>query len=116
MGCCRYDAFTKAFDHVSGVIDRIFKELTRSHVHPLGGQAYLSLESADEPFLHGIKYIAMPPSKRYREMELLSGGEKVRISSLFLPLCPFFFRICFSECVCHTKYIAMPPSKRYREM
>ena len=39
-------------------------------------QAYLALESQDEPFLHGLKFTAMPPTKRFREMELLSGGEK----------------------------------------
>jgi chromosome segregation ATPase len=27
-------------------------------------------------FLHGIKYSAMPPGQRYRNMEQLSGGEK----------------------------------------
>lgn len=45
-------------------------------MHPAGGQAYLSLESSDEPFLAGIKYSAMPPTKRFRDMEQLSGGEK----------------------------------------
>ena len=43
----------------------------------MGGTAYLSLESPDEPFLHGVKFTAMPPSKRFRDMEQLSGGEKV---------------------------------------
>ena len=42
------------------------QELTRSAVHPVGGQAYLSLDSSDEPFLHGIKFTAMPPTKRFR--------------------------------------------------
>ena len=46
-------------------------------VHPMGGTAYLSLESPDEPFLHGTKFTAMPPTKRFRDMEQLSGGEKV---------------------------------------
>ncbi len=52
------------------------QELTRSQVHSLGGQAYMSEENSEEPFLHGIKYNAMPPGKRYREMDQLSGGEK----------------------------------------
>ena len=43
----------------------------------MGGQAYLSVENSEDPFLHGIKFTAMPPSKRFREMEQLSGGEKV---------------------------------------
>ena len=29
-----------------------------------------------EPYLGGIKYHAMPPMKRFRDMEQLSGGEK----------------------------------------
>jgi structural maintenance of chromosome 1 len=29
-----------------------------------------------EPYAAGIKYHAMPPMKRFRDMEQLSGGEK----------------------------------------
>jgi chromosome segregation ATPase len=29
-----------------------------------------------EPYVGGIKYHAMPPMKRFRDMEQLSGGEK----------------------------------------
>ena len=29
-----------------------------------------------EPYASGIKYHAMPPMKRFRDMEQLSGGEK----------------------------------------
>jgi len=72
----RYELFMGAFDHISKGIDRIYKQLTKSHTHPLGGTAYLNLENEDEPFLHGIKYTAMPPTKRFRDMEQLSGGEK----------------------------------------
>ncbi|CAG8495652.1 5119_t:CDS:10 [Dentiscutata erythropus] len=43
---------------------------------PLGGTAYLSLEDTEEPYLDGVKYHAMPPMKRFRDMEQLSGGEK----------------------------------------
>jgi hypothetical protein len=50
-----------------------------SNTHPLGGQAYLNLENEDGPFLHGIKYSAMPPGQRYRSMEQLSGGELKRL-------------------------------------
>lgn len=57
------------------------QDLTKSSVHPMGGQAYLSLENNEDPFLHGIKFTAMPPSKRFREMEQLSGGEKVDLPS-----------------------------------
>lgn len=53
------------------------QDLTQSKVHPMGGQAYLTLEDNEEPYLHGIKFTAMPPTKRFRDMEQLSGGEKV---------------------------------------
>lgn len=66
----------EAFNHISGNIDKIYKQLTKSNTHPLGGTAYLNLDNEDEPFLHGIKFTAMPPTKRFRDMEQLSGGEK----------------------------------------
>ncbi|KAM7259549.1 hypothetical protein ACFE04_015290 [Oxalis oulophora] len=72
----RYELFMEAFNHISAVIDKIYKELTKSQTHPLGGTAYLNLENEDDPFLHGIKFTAMPPTKRFRDMEQLSGGEK----------------------------------------
>ncbi|KAM7496101.1 hypothetical protein LguiA_020515 [Lonicera macranthoides] len=72
----RYELFMEAFNHISSNIDKIYKQLTKSPTHPLGGTAYLNLDNEDEPFLHGIKYTAMPPTKRFRDMEQLSGGEK----------------------------------------
>jgi len=36
----------------------------------------LSLDDSEEPYNGGIKFTAMPPMKRYRDMEYLSGGEK----------------------------------------
>ncbi|KAF9903578.1 Structural maintenance of chromosomes protein 1 [Linnemannia zychae] len=72
----RYDRFQKAFTHISEKIDEIYKSLTRSTAFPLGGTAYLSLEDTEEPYLDGIRYHAMPPLKRFRDMDQLSGGEK----------------------------------------
>ncbi|KAE9352753.1 Structural maintenance of chromosomes protein 1 [Phytophthora fragariae] len=72
----RFDRFMEAFKHISGVIDSTYKQLTKSSKHPLGGTAYLNLENDEEPYLNGMKYHAMPPMKRFREMEHLSGGEK----------------------------------------
>ena len=68
--------FNDAFNHISDQIDKIYKELTKSNSMPAGGTAYLTLENSEEPFLEGIKYHAMPPMKRFRDMEQLSGGEK----------------------------------------
>ncbi|KAG2067941.1 P-loop containing nucleoside triphosphate hydrolase protein [Suillus decipiens] len=50
--------------------------LTKGKASPMGGVAYLSLEDSEEPYNAGIKYHAMPPMKRFRDMEQLSGGEK----------------------------------------
>ncbi|KAI8976004.1 hypothetical protein BDB01DRAFT_844638 [Pilobolus umbonatus] len=72
----RYSAFTDAFSHISEQIDRVYKDLTKSPTFPLGGTAYLSVENTEEPYLEGIRYHAMPPMKRFRDMEQLSGGEK----------------------------------------
>ena len=75
----RYEAFMKTFDTVSASIDSIYKELTgggSGRGGSLGGTAYLSMENPDEPYLAGIKYTAMPPTKRFRDMTDLSGGEK----------------------------------------
>ncbi|KAI6246068.1 Structural maintenance of chromosomes protein 1 [Erysiphe necator] len=72
----RYDLFNKAFTHISEQISHVYKDLTRSPAFPLGGQAYLDIEESDAPYYSGIKYHAMPPLKRFRDMEHLSGGEK----------------------------------------
>ncbi|RYP73307.1 hypothetical protein DL771_003736 [Monosporascus sp. 5C6A] len=73
----RYELFNKAFTHIQEQISHVYKDLTRSDQYPLGGQAYLDIEEdTDQPYLSGIKYHAMPPLKRFRDMEHLSGGEK----------------------------------------
>ncbi|KAL6059837.1 Structural maintenance of chromosomes protein 1B [Balamuthia mandrillaris] len=71
----RYKRFMKAYDAISAKIDSIYKALTRSTSH-MGGNAFLNLDNPDEPYLSGIKYNAMPPLKRFRDIEQLSGGEK----------------------------------------
>jgi structural maintenance of chromosome 1 len=68
-----------AFDRVNQSIDGIYKELTRSASHPKGGQADLVLlgdESIFDSDQGGIRFTAIPPAKRFREMAQLSGGEK----------------------------------------
>ncbi len=61
-----------AFEQISSKIDEVYKDITRS----VGSRAYLTLENLQEPYLEGIKYNAIPPNKRFRDMEQLSGGEK----------------------------------------
>ena len=90
----RCDLFNKAFKHMQERIDPIYKDLTKGKAAPMGGVAYLSAEEYEvsgmmpfmyfwisnarvqEPYVGGIKYHAMPPMKRFRDMEQLSGGEK----------------------------------------
>ncbi|KAL6658112.1 hypothetical protein ACP70R_003698 [Stipagrostis hirtigluma subsp. patula] len=72
----RKELFMEAFNHIAKGTNKIYKQLTKDHTHPLGGEAYLNLENEDEPFLHGIMYTANPPTKRFHGIELLSGGEK----------------------------------------
>ncbi|KAJ3036857.1 Structural maintenance of chromosomes protein 1 [Rhizophlyctis rosea] len=72
----RYDTFYDAYTHIAEKISSIYKDLTKSKVFPTGGQAYLNLEDSEEPYNSGVKFHAMPPGKRFREMEQLSGGEK----------------------------------------
>eukprot|EP00850_Spirogloea_muscicola_P013986 SM000098S25066 [mRNA] locus=s98:69413:76675:+ [translate_table: standard] len=87
----RYDLVMEAFNHISGIINNIYKGLTMSSTHPLGGTAYLTLENEDDPYLHGIKFTAMPPTKRFRDMEQLSGGEKT-VAALALLFAVHSFR------------------------
>jgi structural maintenance of chromosome 1 len=72
----RMELFNKAFAHISHQIGKVYRELTKTQSFPLGGSASLDVEDDDEPYLSGVKYHAMPPLKRFRDMEHLSGGEK----------------------------------------
>ena len=72
----RSDLFMKAYHHIADRIDGVYKDLTKTKMAPMGGVAYLTLEDTDEPFRAGIRYHAMPPMKRFRDMDQLSGGEK----------------------------------------
>lgn len=87
----RHDAFMGCFNHVSESLQAIYRDLTKSSKHPLGGNAYLSLDESEEPYLGGIKYNAMPPMKRFRDMDQLSGGEKT-VASLALLFAIHSFR------------------------
>lgn len=72
----RVDMFLKAYHHIAERIDGVYKELTKSKAAPMGGVAYLTLEDTEEPYKTGMRYHAMPPMKRFRDMDQLSGGEK----------------------------------------
>ncbi len=80
----RTELFLKAYEHVENEIDAVYKSLTKTQkfpgarrglpgtrAHPpcAGGSAFIQMESADEPFLHGIRFTAMPPNKGVRKIE-----------------------------------------------
>lgn len=72
----RQKLFQECYQHISETLSVIYRDLTRSSKHPAGGTAYLTLDNTDEPYLGGTRFTAMPPMKRFRDMEQLSGGEK----------------------------------------
>lgn len=72
----RAKLFNDAFNHIDEALKTIYTDMTKSSKHPLGGNAYLSLDDTEEPYKGGMKFNAMPPMKRFRDMEQLSGGEK----------------------------------------
>ncbi|KAM6973344.1 structural maintenance of chromosomes protein 1B [Aplochiton taeniatus] len=83
----RFRLFNKCFEHVSIVIDQIYKQLCRN----TSAQAILSAENADEPYLDGINYNCVAPGKRFMAMDNLSGGEKA-IAALALVFAIHSFR------------------------
>lgn len=68
--------FNEAFQVIDDALKTIYTDMTKSSKHPMGGKAYLSLDDTEEPYKGGLKFNAMPPMKRFRDMEQLSGGEK----------------------------------------
>lgn len=70
----RTGVFMECFEKVNGEMTRIYKSLTMTETSE--GSACLVLENVNEPFREGIRFHLMPPNKRFREVKLLSGGEK----------------------------------------
>uniref|UniRef100_A0A674EX09 Structural maintenance of chromosomes protein n=1 Tax=Salmo trutta TaxID=8032 RepID=A0A674EX09_SALTR len=83
----RFRLFSQCFEHVSVVIDQIYKQLCRN----TSAQAILSAENPDEPYLDGINYNCIAPGKRFMAMDNLSGGEKA-IAALALVFAIHSFR------------------------
>ena len=72
----RNNKFTGFLKDVESHLQDIYATLTSSHRQPLGGNAYLSPIHPQMPFLDGIIYSVVPPMKRYRTLQYLSGGEQ----------------------------------------
>eukprot|EP01116_Phalansterium_solitarium_P016500 TRINITY_DN3844_c0_g1_i1.p1 TRINITY_DN3844_c0_g1~~TRINITY_DN3844_c0_g1_i1.p1 ORF type:complete len:1226 (+),score=616.02 TRINITY_DN3844_c0_g1_i1:155-3832(+) len=78
--------FMAAFDAIATSIDATYKQITRS----AGSSAYLTLENREEPYLEGTTYNAIPPNKRFRDIDQLSGGEKTVAALALLFACHGF--------------------------
>lgn len=63
------EEFKKNFEIINEKFQRIFQTLF------IGGEARLKLDNDDE-LLAGVDIIARPPSKSFKSISLLSGGEK----------------------------------------
>ncbi|KAM9753420.1 structural maintenance of chromosomes protein 1B [Menidia menidia] len=83
----RFQLFSQCFEHVSIVIDQLYKRICRNS----SAQAILSAENPDEPYLGGINYNCVAPGKRFMSMDNLSGGEKA-IAALALLFAIHSFR------------------------
>ncbi|KAA0724484.1 Structural maintenance of chromosomes protein 1B [Triplophysa tibetana] len=83
----RFNLFSQCFEHISVVIDQIYKRLCRN----TSAQAILSAENPNEPYLGGINYNCVAPGKRFMAMDNLSGGEKC-IAALALVFAIHSFR------------------------
>ena len=96
----------------------------------MGGVAYLSLEDsevwievhsrsfyltfAQEPYAGGIKYHAMPPMKRFRDMEQLSGGEKTVAALALLFAIHRFVLLSIKICEQQPMFSQLPASSFLR--
>lgn len=73
----RRERFMNCFNKVKDEIQTVYKRLTTPSAPGFdGGTAFLDLEDLEDPWTGGIKFTAMPPSKRFSDISLLSGGEK----------------------------------------
>jgi len=73
----RFNEFTRGFREISGKLRTLYTLLTR------GGNAELEFADSTDPFSEGIIFTVRPPSKSWKKMANLSGGEKT-LSSLAL--------------------------------
>jgi structural maintenance of chromosome 4 len=73
----RFNEFTRGFREISDKLQEMYTLLTR------GGNAELEFADSTDPFSEGIIFTVRPPSKSWKKMANLSGGEKT-LSSLAL--------------------------------
>ncbi|KCZ76697.1 hypothetical protein H311_02300, partial [Anncaliia algerae PRA109] len=67
----RVSKFMDCFTFISNKISEVYKKLIGEE-----SNALLVLENKSDPFSSVIKYFVMPPNKRFRDVNELSGGER----------------------------------------
>lgn len=72
----RLNVFKEAFEKVQNSLDQFYPALTSIKSQPLGGNAFLTPDNVVLPFAGGISYAVVPPHKRNRNVQNLSGGEQ----------------------------------------
>jgi structural maintenance of chromosome 1 len=72
--------FMECFSFLETEVDSVYKDLCDN----LTGEATLTLENPDEPYLAGVKYSVRVPCKKCVAMDCLSGGEAAIASLAFL--------------------------------
>ena len=72
----RRDIFQQALAKVRQEASYVYGKLTSTKTQPLGGTAFLSPDREDTPFIGGTLYSVIPPHKKERTLDILSGGEQ----------------------------------------
>ena len=72
----RKERYQYALNVIKKEVNSIYGKLTSTKTQPLGGTAFISPERDDIPFAEGTIYSVIPPHKKERNIETLSGGEQ----------------------------------------
>jgi structural maintenance of chromosome 4 len=81
----RLSMFNKGFSEISKCLKEIYRLITA------GGDADLEFSDSTDPFSEGVVFTVRPPSKAWKKMTNLSGGEKT-LSSLALVFALHIFK------------------------
>ncbi|KDR08460.1 Structural maintenance of chromosomes protein 1A [Zootermopsis nevadensis] len=76
----RTHKFMECFNFLETEVDNVYKKLYEAQ----NGEAILTLENAEEPYLAGVRYSVQVPGKKCVAMDCLSGGEAAMASLAFM--------------------------------
>merc|ERR1712228_590627 len=81
----RFDSFMSGFSQITKKLKEMYRMLT------CGGDAELELVDSIDPFSEGVIFSVRPPSKSWKNISNLSGGEKT-LSSLALVFALHYYK------------------------